>query len=204
MKYLMFALIACALLSGCAASALGAAGTATGGAAGLATLPSVIPSPSVLDFVGVSKTKIGFMGPGALLSDSWPPQQAIINEQCSFHTADPMFFVPTEAAQKGWAFAGRLNPESHQFQANEYKSLLTLGLYGSQQLNTWPVSMIALSDFPRAYLEPRLAMVAAAKLDAATQKELAHQFVHNADHIETVVQRLESAYDPREECLQQH
>lgn len=202
MRYFIFVLIACILLSGCAASALGAAGTATGGAAGLATLPSVIPSPSILDFVGISKTKIAFMGPGALLSDSWPPQQEIINEQCSLHTSDPMFFVPTEAAQKGWAFAGRLNPESHHFQANEYKSILTLGLYGSQQLNTWPVSMIALSDFPRAYLEPRLAMLAAAKLDPATQKQIAHRFLSNADHIEAVVQRLESTYDPRQECLQ--
>ncbi|MHB8383088.1 MAG: hypothetical protein ACYDC3_12215 [Candidatus Binataceae bacterium] len=202
MRHFRFALIACVLLSGCAATSLGAAGTATGGAAGLATLPGLIPSSSIFNIIGKSKTKIAFVGPAALLSDSWPPQQQIINEQCSFHTADPVFFVPTEAAQKGWTFAGRLNPDSHHFQVNEYKSIFTLGLYGSQQLNTWPVSMVALSDFPRAYLEPRLAMLAAAKLDAATQKELAHEFLSDANRIETVVQRLESTYDQSQECLQ--
>jgi hypothetical protein len=147
-------------------------------------------------------TKIAFIGPGALLNDSWPPQQAIIAEQCRFHTADPMFFVPTEMAQKGWVFAGRLNSDEHHFQVNEYRSVLTLGLYGSQQLNTWPVSLIALSDFPRAYLEPRLAMVAGAKLDAAAQEKLQQQYLENAARIEAAVQRLERTYNPHEQCLQ--
>ncbi len=200
MKNLLPVLILCVLLCGCGATSLGAAGTASGGAAGLASLPTIIPNTSIFSFVGLSKTKVAFMGPSALLTDSWQPQEEIINEQCTFHTADPMFLAPTDVAQKGWAFAGRLNPDDHHFQANEYKSVLTLGLYGSQQLNTWPVSLIMLSDFPRAYLEPRLAMVAGAKLDAATQKELVQQYLGNADRINNVVQRLERTYDQREEC----
>lgn len=202
MKRLILVALACLMLGGCTATGLGAAGAATGGAAGLATLPSVVPNPSIFSFVGRSNTKLAFISPGALVDNGWPPQQAIIQEQCIFHTSDPMFLVPTEVAQKGWAFAGRLNPDEHHFQVNEYKSILTLGLYGAQQLNTWPVSLIALSDFPRAYLEPRLAMVAAAKLDAADQKKLQNEYIANAARIEAAVRRLESTYNPAEECIE--
>jgi hypothetical protein len=203
MRLHVFALVSCVFLCGCGATSLGAVGTATGGASSIASLPSVLPSPSIFSFVGKSDTKVGFMGPAALLSGSWQPQQQIISEQCRFGTADPMFFVPTEVAQKGWAFAGRLNSGENQFQVNEYRNVLTLGLTGAQQLNTWPVSLVALSDFPRAYLEPRLAMVAGAKLDAADQKRLAQQYIANAARINEAVERLERTYDPRQECLAQ-
>jgi hypothetical protein len=183
------------VLGGCAALA-GLGGSATTATSGVGGTASFVPNSSWFDFVGRS-TKIRYLGPAALLSGSNLVAGYLIEEQCAFDTADPPFLVPTVEAQKGWTFAGRLNQEQ-TLQALEYKSILTLGLWGNQQLNTWPVNMILLSDFPERYLDDRLAMLAAAKLPPAEQKALADEYIADARKIRSTVQTAIRAYDSGE------
>jgi hypothetical protein len=186
---------------GCAALAgLGSGGSAGGGAASAganAATASVIPKPSFFDFVGRS-TKIRYLSPASLLADSTLVEAYLIEEQCAFETADPPFMVPRFQDEKGWTFAGRLN-QGQTMQALEYRSLLLLGLWGDQQLNAWPVSLILMSDFPEAYLSDRLAMLAAVKLPPEQQKPLADRYIQDADQIRSTVQSVVRAYD-RGEC----
>jgi hypothetical protein len=46
----------------------------------------------------------------------------------------------------------------------EYRSFFGLG-WPKEQTGTWPLELTTLSEMPTAYLEQRLEMIAAAKLD---------------------------------------
>jgi exonuclease VII small subunit len=198
MKYLA-AFLASVMLSGCAGLLASGGGTTAATASNAATTISAMPSPSEFDFVGKSKTEIEFMNPAALLESS-RVEAKVIQEQCAMHTPDPVFFVFDDKLP-GWTFAGRLNPDG-TFQVLDYKNALTFGLSGSEQVGTWPVMLVALSDFPKEYLEDRLGFVGTDKIDAAQQKQLTAAYIANSQKLETIVAQLERSYDPVEECVQ--
>jgi hypothetical protein len=154
-----------------------------------------LPSPSIFSYIAKSADQMAFMSPAALLNGNVDSEVTVIQEQCAYHTPEPMFLVPTGKAQKRVDVAGRLE-EGPNFRVLEYRNVLMLGLYSAQQFNSWPVSMVALSDFPRAYLEDRLAVVAATKLDNSEQKQLTHQYALDSQKLENTVARIERSYDP--------
>ena len=139
------------------------------------------------------------MSPAALLTEHSRIEESIIHEQCYFKTPDPLFFVA--AGQQGtWSFAGRLDPDRH-FRALEYRSILTLGLMDSNsQLNTWPLELVSLADMPQAFLAERLPTVAQAKLPSNDGEELVQNYLEQAQHIQGVVARLETRFNPAVEC----
>jgi hypothetical protein len=195
-------------LSGCAApllmSLLGGSSSASPAAtAAPATLVGNPTPPSIFDELERS-TRVGLVGPAAFLSENVQLDVSVINEQCRFSTPDPPFLVPTDlAAQKGWVFLGRLNSEDQlrAMQTLAYRSFFGWG-WTKQQTNTWPLDMTTLSEMPNAYLEPRLAMIAGAKLDKAQQDQLAHEYIDDSQKIGEVVGRLQSGYNPLRQCPQ--
>jgi hypothetical protein len=181
------------LCSGCAALASTAANSGTTVTSTATT--DMISSPSSADYTADS-TKIEFLAPAALLAENSWLEGGVIGAQCYFKTADPLFFVPADD-QSTWRFAGRLNAEN-QFQALEYRNILTLGLgSGDVQLNSWPVQLVSLSDMPVVYLRQRMALLKDNKLPASDQQELAQEYVRQSSTISKVVTRLESDYNPR-------
>jgi hypothetical protein len=196
------------VLGGCAA--LGAlfptnggssssASTAAAPAAGSATL-SV---PSITDEVEPS-TKLAVFSPAALLDGNSALDATIVNAQCRFRSADPPFLVPTTTANKSWTFTGRINEAAKgdndylgDAQALEYRSWFGFG-WPKQQLNSWPLSMVMLSEMPQEYLDERLPLLSDQVLkDNKPQGDvLLHDFIENARQIQTRVQILVSSYDP--------
>jgi len=142
------------------------------------------------------------MSPAAFLNENGQLDVAVIDAQCRFHTPDPPFLVPSQTAQKGWVFNGRLDDDdrAREMQALEYRSFFGFG-WPKQQINTWPVGMTTLSEMPNAYLEQRLAMLASAKLDQGEQTALTQRYIGDSQTIEDAVARLEKTYDPEVECL---
>lgn len=200
MRYLIV-LVTCALMSGCAGAGLlaGSSGTAST-ASTAATSASTLPSPSVFDYVGQSKIKLAFLSPAALVDGSAWTGARIVEEQCAFNNPDPPFFVPNETMNAGWTFPGKLNRDD-TFQVLTYKSILTLGLTeGTEQLGTWPVKLITLSDFPNEYLDERLVFLNGDKLDPSVQHELVSKYMADSQQLEARIVQLERAYDPQEEC----
>jgi hypothetical protein len=210
LKYLMpavsmFAVTGCALLGMLGgASSSGPSSSSQGAAAG----GTAIPPPSIFDQVEKS-TPVGLMAPAALLDDNPRLESDIVNAQCKFRTADPPFFVPKGGSDNAnWDFVGRLNDrvdgdhEVREMDAMEYRSFFGFG-WPKQQLNTWPVDMVTLSEMPKIYLDQRLAMMSKVKLDAAQEKELASRYIDDSQKIQDTVRRLESTYNPDVECLQQ-
>jgi hypothetical protein len=186
-------LLASAIFSGCAALASqGTTSNATDAAESAAT--SASPGPSLFNVVGRS-TKFVFVSPSALLIDSRDVEKTLIQEQCIFHSADPPFLVP--AFSQKWMFVGRLN-QGPTMEALEYKSLLTLGLTGPQQLNTWPVRLVALSDFSDEYLAERLPVVGKAQPDV--RSDILAQYLSDARHIREVSDSIVKTYNPGIEC----
>ena len=116
-----------------------------------------------------------------------------------FHTADPPFLVP-DFSQK-WSFVGRMN-QGPTIQALEYKTILTLGLTGPQQLNSWPVSLVSLSDFPDDYLAQRLPAIG--KTEPDERNDILAQYVNNSRRIGEVADRLIQNYNPQVECPPGH
>ncbi len=160
-----------------------------------------MPKPSAFDCVDKSNTEVKLVNPTALLTGSSRVDAAVIEEQCMFHSADPLFFVPNEKAEGAWTFAGRMNKDG-TFQALDYQSIFSLGIgERAQQVGTWPVKMVAPSDFPDEYLQNRLAVVAADKIDGAEQRALTTGYIANSERLEQLVAQLEQAYDPQEECV---
>jgi len=188
-------LLAAAIFSGCAAlgSLGGGSGSATSGAAETA-VQSAAPGPSLLNFVGRS-TKFVFISPSALLTGSGSVEASLIKEQCMFHTADPPFLVPT--FNQKWLFVGRMN-QGPTIQALEYKTILTLGLTGPQQLNAWPMSLVSLSDFSDSYLAERLPVVGKAQPDVRT--DILAEYVNNSRYIREVTDTIIRKYNPQVEC----
>jgi hypothetical protein len=201
MRYLIV-LIACALMSGCAGAGLlaGSSGSTATTASTAASTASTLPSPSVFDYVGKSRVKLAFVNPAALLDGSNWTYAKIVEEQCAFSNPDPPFFIPNENTNGGWTFAGRLNKDD-TFQVLTYKNILTLGLMeGTDQLGTWPVKLITLSDFPQEYLNERLAFVNANQLGSSEQHELVSKYMADSQQLEARVAQLERSYDPQEQC----
>jgi hypothetical protein len=198
---LILILISSLGLAGCAALAAGGTSTTTSNAETAASTVSAMPKPSAFDYVGKSNTEVKFVNPAALLTGSSRVDATVIEEQCMFHSADPLFFVPNEKAEGAWTFAGRMNKDA-TFQALDYQSIFSLGIgEGAQQVGTWPVKMVALSDFPDEYLQDRLSVVSADKIDGADQHALTTRYIANSERLEQRVAQLEQAYDPREECV---
>ena len=71
---------------------------------------------------------------------------------------------------------------------------------GTDQLGTWPVKLITLSDFPQEYLNERLAFVNANQLGSSEQHELVSKYMADSQQLEAHVERLERSYDPQEQC----
>jgi hypothetical protein len=186
---------------GCAAAALpflgSSSSTQPANPTSVSAMSASVPKPSSFDYVSRG-LKIPQLSPAALLDDSLTLEAQILEEQCRFNTADPVFLVPSP--QSSFMFNGRFE-EDGQFQALVYRSMLTLGLgKGTQQLNTWPVKLASLSDMPKVYLEERLALVANAKLASQQQQDLAQEYIDDSRKIQATVKRLEASFRPDEEC----
>ncbi len=203
LKYLipvcsLFTLAGCAALAGLLPSGGGSntSATASGGAAATA------PATSMFDEVELS-SQLQVIAPSAFLEETGWLDQQIVAEQCKYATPDPPFMVPTTDAQKGWSFIGRLNEkkdgQTQEMQALEYRSFWGFG-WPKQQLNSWPVSVVTLSQMPKEYLSERLEMINNSKLSQDQIDQLGKQYIANAGEIDDRVKRLESTYNPDTEC----
>ena len=200
-KIFMFdLLLAAALFSGCAAlTSLGGGGSASGASGTTETLAMAsAPGPSPFNFVGRS-TKFMLVSPSALLVESPDVEKSIVQEQCMFHSADPPFLVP--AFRQKWMFVGRMN-QGPTIQALSYRTILTLGLSGPQQLNAWPVSLVSLSDFSDDYLAERLQVVGKAQPDVRT--DILAEYLADARNIRDSTNSLIKSYNPAIECGTRH
>lgn len=204
LKYL-FSVYPLFTLAGCAALAGLLPGVGSGGSSGAATstgAAATVPPASIFDQVEMS-SELQLIAPSALLQENGRLDQQIIAEQCKYHTPDPPFFVPTVDAHKGWNFIGRLNEqkdgEPREMQAMEYRSFWGFG-WPKQQLNSWPVSMVTLSQMPRQYLSERLVMINNSKLNQDQADELTKRYIDDSAKIGDAVKRLESTYNPDSEC----
>jgi hypothetical protein len=187
-------LMVAVIFSGCAALAgLTGGGSSTTSATDTA-INAPAPGPGMFNFVGKS-TRFMFVSPSALLTDSPRIEASLMEEQCMFKTADPPFLVPS--FNQKWLFVGRMNQGS-TIQALEYKSILTLGLTGPQQLSVWPVSMVALSDFGDAYLAERLSFLGKSQPDI--RSDVLGEYIGNSRHIAAVTDGLIRNYNPQIQC----
>ncbi len=112
-----------------------------------------------------------------------------------FHSANPPFLVP--ALGQKWVFIGRMN-QGPALQALNYRSIFTLGLTGAQQLNGWPVSLVALSDFSDDYLNERLPMLTKAQPD--TRSDILAEYIYNSRRIRTITDWVIRSYSPGTQC----
>jgi hypothetical protein len=135
------------------------------------------------------------MSPSAVLAGSRDVEKALMQEQCMFHSANPPFLVP--ALGQKWMFVGRMN-QGPTLQALNYRSIFTLGLTGAQQLNGWPVSLVALSDFSDDYLNQRLPMLTKAQPDV--RSDVLAEYIYNARRIRTVTDWVIRSYSPGTQC----
>jgi hypothetical protein len=193
-------------LSGCAALAGlfsgGSSSSSSGAAAAPAAGAATTSVPSIFDQVETS-TKLSVFSPAALLDGNTALDQSIVESQCQFHTADPPFLVPTNVANKNWTFYGRVNEGKSDHavgqdaQSLEYRSWFGFG-WPKQQLNTWPVSMVTLSEMPKEYLDDRLTMLSdhAYQVNKAQTDTLTKDYIDDARKIQDRVQILVSAFDP--------
>jgi hypothetical protein len=184
-------------LTGSPGSSSPAPPTATAGAVSI-----TIPPSSIFDEAEPS-TKMALMSPAALLEENGQLDLAIMNEQCKFRSPDPPFLVPSEAAQKGWIFAGRLNDDGklREMESMEYRSFFGFG-WSKQQLNSWPLGMTTLSEMPESYLDERLTVLSNAKLAKEQQDSLAQRYVDDSRKIQERVARLEKTYNPEAQCIE--
>src|SRR5205814_400930 len=98
--------------------------------------------------------------------------------------------------------------ESHenQIQSMEWRSFLGWR-WPKQQLNTWPVSLVTLSQLPDIYLHDNLAALAqfqnGPKLNERQQDAVTRGFIDNAARIQESVKRLEVSFNPDTECVKE-
>ena len=112
-----------------------------------------------------------------------------------FHNADPPFLVPT--FNQKWLFVGHMN-QGPTIQALEYRSIFTLGLSGPQQLNSWPVSLVSLSDFSDDYLAERLPVVGKAQPDV--RSDVLAEYIANSRRIRYITDSIIRNYNPQVQC----
>jgi len=207
LKFLM-TVFSMVVLSGCAALAGlfgGGGSSSSSSAAAPAAGAATASAPSIFDQVETS-TKLSVFSPAALLDGNAALESSIVQSQCNFRTADPPFLVPTNVANKNWTFYGRVNEgkSDHSVgedaQALEYRSWFGFG-WPKQQLNTWPLSMVTLSEMPKEYLDDRLTMLSdhAYQVDKAETDALTRDYIANSRRIQDRVQILVSTFDP-EKC----
>jgi hypothetical protein len=140
-----------------------------------------------------------FVSPSALLADSGDVEKSLVQEQCMFHSADPPFLVPT--FNQKWLFVGHMN-QGPTIQALEYRSIFTLGLSGPQQLNSWPVSLVSLSDFSDDYLAERLPVVGKAQPDV--RSDVLAEYIANSKRIRYITDSIIRSYNPQVQCAPRH
>lgn len=188
------ALCGCAglLAGGTPGAAASAAPAITAGATSI-----TLPSPSSLDYVAPS-TKILLISPEAFIAASPQLEQDVIEEQCRFRTPDPPLMVPNEQ-DKGWTFAGRLNPD-RRMEALEYRRIFLPGVSGPEQMSTWPVKLETLSAMSDTYLDDQVAVLADAKLAPAQEQALTDRYLKESSEIQEVAEQLERDYNPQREC----
>ena len=194
------------VLTGCPAllGLFGGGGSSPAPAAGTGAGATV--APSIVDEMETS-TKLAIFAPAALLDSNPRLEQTIIESQCKFHTADPPFLAPTLTANKGWTFNGRVNQGKvedggeQEAEALEWRSWFGFG-WPKQQINSWPLSMVTLSDMPRMYLDDRLQMLGQNnyKLNQRQQDALTQQFIADSQKIREVTHRLVSTFNPDTQC----
>lgn len=189
-----------AMLGGCASLlASGTPGTAAAAGPALAAGATsvTVPSPSSLDYVGPS-TKILLLSPEAFMVNSTQLDRDVIEEQCRFHTPDPPLMVPNEQ-DKGWTFAGRLNP-GRRMEALEYRRILLPGVSGPEQVSTWPVKLETLSAMSDTFLTNHMTVLENASLPPAQEQALAEEYLRESAKIQQAIDQLERNYDPQREC----
>lgn len=207
-KFLKFLLPGCFLfvLAGCAALAglfPSGGGSTSASAAAPAAGAATASVPSIMDELEPS-TKLAFFSPAVLLDGNTSLERTILASQCRFRSADPPFLVPNPSANKTWTFNGRIQEAKSKSdepaldaQALEYRSWFGFGS-PKQQLNTWPVALVTLSEMPEQYLEDRIAMLSGhqQQIDKAQMVALTTRYVENSQNIQARVQLLVSSFDP--------
>ncbi len=193
----LIALAGCTALAGLFNGGSSSTSSTTAAPAAGAATASV---PSILDQVEPS-TKLAMFSPSALLDGSASMDRIIVQSQCEFRTADPPFLVPTAVANKNWTFPGRVEQAKTHFgddaEALEYRSWFGFGA-AKQQLNSWPVSMVTLSEMPKAYLDDRLTMLSdhTYQVNKAQTDALTADYINESHKIQDRVQILVSSFDP--------
>ncbi len=203
LKYLV-PVVSIFTVTGCAALAGLLPGGNSGGSSAPAASAAAAPAPatSIFDEVELS-SQLQVVAPSAFLGETGWLDQQIVAEQCKYGTPDPPFMVPTVDAQKGWSFIGRMNEhkdgETQEMQALEYRSFWGFG-WPKQQLNSWPVSVVTLSQMPKAYMQQRMELINNSRLNQDQIDELGKEYIADAGTIGDRVKRLESTYNPDSEC----
>jgi hypothetical protein len=206
-RLLKFLLVACSffMLSGCAAlGALipsGGSSSTSSSAAAPAAGAATASVPSIIDEIETS-TRLAMFSPAALLNSNPSLDATVVDSQCRFRSADPPFLVPTTIANKTWTFNGRVNEgksgdsQSGDAQALEYRSWFGFG-WPKQQLNTWPVSMVTLSEMPEEYLDDRLTMLSdhSYQVNKAQTDALTKDYIDDSRRIYARVSILVSSFD---------
>jgi hypothetical protein len=210
-KFLTILLPLCCsfLLAGCAALGglfpSGGGGSASPGATAAAPVGGAATAsvPSFMDELEPS-TRLAIFSPAALLDGNIALERTVLASQCRFRTADPPILVPTANANKTWAFNGRIEEAKSKSdepaldaEALEYRSWFGLGS-PKQQLNTWPLAMVTLSEMPEQYLEDRIAMLSdhQQQMDKAQMIALTHHYIENSQNLQARVQLLVGSFDP--------
>lgn len=159
--------------------------------------------PSIMDQLEPS-TRLAMFSPAALLDENTSLERTILDSQCRFRSADPPFLVPSLNANKLWTFYGRIEEAESKSdkpasiaEALEYRSWFGLGT-PKQQLNTWPVVLVSLSQMPEQYLQDRITMLSDHQqpIDRAQISALTRHYIESSQNIQSRVQILVSSFDP--------
>ncbi|MGB6563040.1 MAG: hypothetical protein WBE69_10590, partial [Candidatus Binataceae bacterium] len=76
------------------------------------------------------------------------------------------------------------------------------GLSGPQQLNSWPVSLVSLSDFSDDYLAERLTVVGKAQPDV--RSDVLAEYIANSRRIRYITDSIIRNYNPQAQCGPRH
>src|SRR5579871_2360169 len=198
----LFFLMGCAALAGLFSSGGGSASSNSNAVTPVASAATA-SVPSFMDELEPS-TRLVVFSPAALLNQNMSLERTIQVSQCRFGTADPPFLVPNMNVDKNWTFNGRIeevhskgDEPASSAEALEYRSWFGLGS-PKQQLNTWPVALVSLSQMPEQYLQDRITMLSdhQQQIDKTQVGELTRHYIENSRNIQARVELLVSSFDP--------
>ena len=197
----LFFLTGSAALSGLFSSGGGSASANPNGVT-LVASAATASVPSFMDELEPS-TRLAVFFPAALLNQNMSLERTVQVSQCRFGTADPPFLVRNMNVDKTWTFNGRIEeaPSKNDEPASSAEALEYRSWFGwgspKQQLNTWPVALVSLSQMPEQYLQDRMTMLSdhQQQIDKTQLGELTRHYIENSRNIQARVQLLASSFD---------